>query len=150
MDRSTCILIYSEKSATCGEIIDRLKSLPFDLPRVTGLAFLSIDKKAISDWYKNVLKVRYIPALYVRYFGEKDARILQGKRAVMQWIDAICDALNFDKEVGGGGAAAAAVEKDYDASRMEHVTRLDTTPKVRKSVAELAKDMMRDRELSVK
>lgn len=140
MDRSTCILIYSEKSDACNQIFDRIKSLDFDLARITGLAFLCVDKSAIHDWYRKVMKLKYVPALYIRYFSDDDAKVLEGKRLVLQWIDAICDEL-------GRLPPNDVTSPPPPPPQPQHRAIVDTK---RRSAIDVAMEMQKEREKAVK
>jgi len=89
MDRAACILIYSQRSKHSRDVMEYLSNSDVDVPRLTGLAFLSVDNEETASRLSK--KITKVPTLYVRYYNSPAPReqILEGSDAIIEWIDAV-------------------------------------------------------------
>lgn len=88
MDRKYCVLLYSNYSNASKQVIDHIKSLPFDFSKTTGLAFLNVDSKFVRDKIQDE-QIKNVPVLLVKYF-DGNLQKLENKYIYM-WIKAVVD-----------------------------------------------------------
>ncbi len=90
MDRKYCVLFYSNYSKASLELLNYIKELPLDFPKVTGLALVCID----NEHFKQILiqnGIEVVPSLVVEYFGgvvENTKQKFETERIFM-WIDQV-------------------------------------------------------------
>lgn len=86
MDRKLCALIYSQHSPACRKLIEHVKSLDYDLPKITGMTLLSADSsEARSKFAKS--GITSVPTLVVMYFDGTIQRL--ENEEVYDWIAAV-------------------------------------------------------------
>lgn len=71
----------------CKKLTEHLQSLPFDLPKITGMTWLQSDDPVTKGILK-AKRIEYVPTLYIEYYsGHK--QILTGIKDVMEWLDTV-------------------------------------------------------------
>lgn len=86
MDRKHCVLFYSKFSPASKNMIEYIESLPYDLPRITGMTMLSVDSTPIRNIvHKHGLDV--VPCLFIQYF-DGETQLLTDK-LINDWIDEV-------------------------------------------------------------
>lgn len=86
MDRKLCVLVYSRFSDASKQLLDQIRALPFDLPRVTGMTLISVDNPSARKKFLDE-KVTVVPTLLVQYFDNTKQK-LEGEYITM-WINAV-------------------------------------------------------------
>lgn len=115
MDRKLCVLVYSRFSEASKQLLDDIRALPFDLPRVTGMTLISVDNPVVRNKFI-VEGVTAVPCLLIQYFDNTKQK-LQGEYITM-WINTVVT------EVTGQGLK----EKDPVKKEADHPTTNDDTP----------------------
>jgi hypothetical protein len=88
MDRKHCVLFYSNYSKASLELLNYIKELPLDFPKVTGLSLVCID----NDHFKQILiqnGIEFVPSLIVEYFGGKTTKQKFETEYIYMWIDQV-------------------------------------------------------------
>ena len=83
MDRKHCILFYSIFSAASKRLIEYIESLPYDLPKVTGMTMLCVDSPVVRS-IVNKHGIDVVPLLFIQYF-DGETQLLTDK-LINDWI----------------------------------------------------------------
>lgn len=95
MDRKHCVLFYSKFSPASKNIIEYIESLPYDLPRVTGMTMLCVDSAAVRNIvYKHGLDV--VPCLFIQYF-DGETQVLTDK-LINDWMSEVSQVISPSPE----------------------------------------------------
>ena len=113
MDRKLCVLAYSSHSQACKELIDLIRSLPYDLPRLTGMTFLNVDCDAIRNKL-TAEGITGVPTLLVMYFDGTRQKFQ--KESIYAWIQAINSVVQYQQPF----REEEDDEKDGNLSSQQH------------------------------
>jgi hypothetical protein len=94
MDRKYCVLLYSNYSQASIDLLEYIKGLPLEFPKVTGMTMICID----NDNFKSVLQkngIEYVPTLLVEYYGGTTKQKFE-RDYIYMWIDQVMKALHFE------------------------------------------------------
>ena len=90
MDRKTCVLFYSQYSSASKSVMERIQTLPYDLPKVTGLTLMCIDAEAVKKVLMN-RNITVVPCLYVEYHDGEIQMLTDD--LIGHWIDEVSEAI---------------------------------------------------------
>lgn len=135
MDRKHCVLFYSKFSPASKELMETIESLPYDLPRLTGMTLMCVDavnvRRIVSQHGLNV-----VPCLFVQYFdGETQ---LLTEQLIYDWINEVSQAVS-----------PSSSKEEIEEEKSPHHRPLQAAPVDKKiDVLSLAMSMQKSREAS--
>lgn len=92
MDRSICVLIYSEFSHASKRLMDYIQSRPCDIAAITGLSMLVADTQEIRDSL-TTLAITSVPCIFIKYFDGTSA--LYADNDAYAFVDAITSSVSI-------------------------------------------------------
>lgn len=147
MDRKYCVLLYSNHSPASSSLLNYIKELPLDFPKVTGMTLLCID----NDSFKSVIQqngIEYVPTLLVEYYGNTPKQKFE-REYIYMWIDQIMKVLTFTETPEAESYQKPFIRRTNitDEKDTEKDTGKDTEKhKPSLNVTTLAQQMAKDRE----
>lgn len=94
MDRKYCMLLYSIYSPASKNLIEYIRSLPFDFSSLTGLTIVNIDNSEFKDiLYKN--DINYVPTILIEYYDGTKQKFVNND--IYLWINQMFQIMNTQK-----------------------------------------------------
>ena len=93
MDRKFCVLVYSRFSEASRVLIDHIRNLPFDLPRVSGMTFIAADNPEIRKAFLNE-NITSVPPLIIDYFNGTRHQLTGDE--IMVWLNEVVGEVRRD------------------------------------------------------
>lgn len=91
MDRKYCMLLYSIYSPASKNLIEYIRSLPFDFSSLTGLTIVNIDNSEFKDiLYKN--DINYVPTILIEYYDGTKQKFVNND--IYLWIKQMFQIMN--------------------------------------------------------